>query len=83
MEEYNNFPNTNDTPNYSYQKPQKPKKSKKKLEYKPKLLKLTCIPIDEIDELFAEQYLATGQLTYKFNNDYFSLAYCASGRILL
>ena len=55
------------------------KKSKKKLEYKPKLLKLTCIPIDEIDELFAEQYLATGQLTYKFNSEYYSLAYFSIG----
>lgn len=56
-----------------------PKPTKKKLECKPKLLKLSCIPIDEIDELFAEQYLATGQLTYKYKGEYYSLAYFSIG----
>lgn len=55
------------------------KKSKKKIEFKPKLLKLTAIPIEEIDELFVEQYLATGQITYKFNDEYFSLCYFSIG----
>ncbi len=57
----------------------KPKKGKKKIEYKPEILSLKSIPVEEIDELFAEQYLATGQLTYKFNNEYYSLAYFSIG----
>ncbi len=63
----------------SFEEEVKPKKGKKKLEFKPKLLKLTCIPIDDIDEIFAEQYLATGQLTYKFDNEYYPLAYFSIG----
>ena len=51
------------------------KKGNKKLEFKPELLKLTAIPIDEIDEIFAEKYLATGQLTYKKDDEYYSLGY--------
>lgn len=62
-----------------FEEPPKPSKKKKKLEFKPRLLRLTCIPIDEIDELFAEQYLATGQLTYKYNGEYYSLAYFSIG----
>ncbi len=57
----------------------KPKKGKKKLEFKPEILSLKTIPVCEIDELFTEQYLATGQLTYKFNNEYYSLAYFSIG----
>ncbi len=57
----------------------KPKKNKKKVDLKPKLLKLTSIPIDEIDEIFAEQYLATGQLTYTYKGEYFSLGYFSIG----
>ncbi len=49
------------------------KKSKKKIEFKPELLKLNAIPIDEIDEICIEQYIATGRLTYKYNGEYFSL----------
>ena len=59
-----------------------PKKSRsrhKKPDLKPGLLKLVSIPIDEIDELFAEQYLATGQLTYTFNGEYFSLGFFSIG----
>ena len=52
----------------------KKKKSKKKLEFKPELLKLTTIPINEIDEICIEKCVATGRLTYKFNNEYFALA---------
>ncbi len=54
-------------------------KTKKKIEFKPKLLKLTCTPIEDTDEMFAEQYLSTGQLTYKKGNDYYSLAYFSIG----
>ncbi len=57
----------------------KRKKSKKPEELSPVLLKLSSIPIDEIDEVFAEQYLATGQLTYRFNDEYYSLAYFSIG----
>ena len=64
-----------------FEEPAKPKKRKKKLEMKPELLRLTCIPINEIDELFAEQYLATGQLTYKYNGEYYSLAYFSIGKL--
>ena len=43
MEEYNNFPNTNDTPNYSYQKPQKPKKSKKSIGFGIGVVGIACV----------------------------------------
>lgn len=54
-------------------------KGKKLPPPKPTLLKLTSIPIDEIDEIFTEQYLATGQLTYKYRDEYFSLVYFSIG----
>ncbi len=57
----------------------KAKKKEKAPEIKPELLKLSSTPIDEIDEIFAEQYLATGQLTYSFNNEYYSLAFFTIG----
>ncbi len=57
----------------------KPKKGKKKIEYKPEIISLKTIPLSEIDLLFAEQYLATGQLTYKFNDEYYSLAFFSIG----
>ncbi len=57
-----------------------PEKKKQK-DIKPNLLKLTAIPLEEIDELFAEQYLATGQLTYKYNGEYYSLAYFSLGNL--
>lgn len=50
-------------------------------DLKPRLLKLTAIPMDEIDELFAEQYLATGQLTYTYKGEYYSLAHFSIGRL--
>lgn len=55
------------------------KHRKKKPDFKPKLLRLVCLPINEIDEIFTEQYLATGQLTYKFNGEYYSLAHFSIG----
>ena len=55
------------------------KKKKKTPPPKPVLRKLTALPIEEIDEVFAEQYLATGQLTYKYQNEYFSLGYFSIG----
>ena len=61
------------------EEPINPKKNKKKVDFKPKLLKLTSIPIDEIDEVFAEQYLATGQLTYTCKGEYYSLGYFSIG----
>ena len=65
------------------EEPEMQKKSKKKKKGtpppKPTLRKLTCLPTDEIDEIFAEQYLATGQLTYKFQNEYYSLGYFSIG----
>ena len=63
------------------EEPQLSKKGKKKNTPPPKpvLHKLTALPIDEIDEIFAEQYLATGQLTYKFQNEYYSLGYFSIG----
>ncbi|MBQ8183864.1 MAG: ABC transporter ATP-binding protein [Clostridia bacterium] len=59
--------------------PQKQKKKHKKPDLKPELLKIISIPIDEIDEMFAEQYLATGQLTYTYNGEYYSLGYFSIG----
>ena len=61
------------------EEPIKPKKNKKKVNFKPKLLKLTSVPIDEIEEIFAEQYLATGQLTYTYKDEYYSLGYFSIG----
>lgn len=61
------------------EEPIKPKKNKKKFDFKPKLLKLTSVPIDEIDEIFSEQYLATGQLTYTYKGEYYSLGYFSIG----
>lgn len=59
-----------------------PKSKKKKLpEAKPKLKKLVCIPTEDVDEIFAEQYLATGQLTYTKNGEYYSLAYFPIGSL--
>lgn len=57
------------------------KKSRKKLEFVPELRELTCIPIDEIDEICVEQYLATGQLTYKFGGEYYSLCSFSIGML--
>lgn len=60
--------------------PSKRKRKKTKSdEFKPTLLKLVSIPLDEIDEIFAEQYLATGQLTYKYKDEYYSLAHFSIG----
>lgn len=58
---------------------EKSEKKKKKIEFSPKLLKLTATPLEDIDEVFAEQYLATGQLTYKKGEEYYSLAYFSIG----
>ena len=60
------------------EEPELPKK-KNAPPPKPILRKITSLPIDEIDEIFAEQYLATGQLTYKFQNEYYSLGYFSIG----
>ncbi len=67
--------------------PKKPKKRHKKPPFghgfppdlKPELLSLTAIPANEVDEIFAEQYLATGQLTYTFGGEYYSLGYFSIG----
>ncbi len=56
-----------------------PKKKKNAPPPKPVIRKITSLPIDEIDEIFTEHYLATGQLTYKFNNEYYSLGYFSIG----
>ncbi len=61
--------------------PKKPPKRHKKPDLKPELLHLTAIPIDEVDEVFAEQYLATGQLTYTFKGEYYSLGYFSIGML--
>ncbi len=61
--------------------PPPPKKKKKMPEVKPVIRKLTCIPIEDADEMFAEQYLATGQLTYKHDGEYYSLAYFPIGAL--
>ncbi len=53
----------------------------KKIPVKPRLLELTCLSIDEIDEVFVEEYLATGQLTYKYKDEFYSLAYFSIGRL--
>lgn len=61
--------------------PPPPKPKKKMPEAKPELKKLACIPITDADEIFAEQYLATGQLTYTFNGEYYSLGYFPIGAL--
>lgn len=57
------------------------KKTKKTIPPQPKLIKLTCLPINEVDEIFAEQYQATGQLTYTYNGEYYSLGYFPIGSL--
>lgn len=59
--------------------PSKKKKNKKTPDFKPVLLNLEAIPITEVDEMFAETYLATGQLTYTLNGEYRSLGYFSIG----
>lgn len=59
--------------------PKKKSKHKKSPPPKPKLQKITSLPINEIDEIFTEQYLATGQLTYKYSGEYFSIGYFSIG----
>lgn len=61
------------------EEPEIPKKKKGAPPPKPILHKLTALPITEIDEVFVEQYLATGQLTYKYQNEYYSLGYFSIG----
>lgn len=62
------------------EEPPLPKKMNKKVPpAKPRLLKLTSLPVNEIDEIFTEEYLATGQLTYKYNGEYYSLGYFSLG----
>ncbi len=63
------------------QEPELQKQSKKTPPPKPQLLKLTALPIEEIDEIFVEQYLATGQLTYTYNGEYYSLGYFSLGNL--
>lgn len=55
------------------------KKSRKRLEFKPRLLSLVSLPISDIDEMFIEQYLSTGQLTCKSGSEYYSLCYFSLG----
>lgn len=66
-------------PDINLKKKSKKKKNKEPAELTPTLLKLESFPINEIDEVFAEQYLATGQLTYSFNGEYYSLTYFSIG----
>lgn len=62
------------------EEPPLPKKMNKKVPpAKPRLLKLTSLLVNEIDEIFTEEYLATGQLTYKYNGEYYSLGYFSLG----
>lgn len=63
------------------EKVQPKKKSKKRIEFKPELLKLVSIPIAEIDEIFVEEFVATGQLTYKYREEYYSLGYFPIGQL--
>lgn len=57
------------------------KNSRKKIEFKPELLKLISLPVSDIDEMLVEQYLSTGQLTYKKDGEYFSLTYFTIGKL--
>ena len=58
---------------------QNKKSKKKKPDFKPEISGIVAIPIDEIDEIHTEQYLATGQLTYTFKGEYYSLGYFSIG----
>ena len=55
------------------------KDKKKKTDFKPEITSIVAIPIDEIDEIHTEQYLATGQLTYTYKGEYHSLGYFSIG----
>lgn len=55
------------------------KKSAKKLEFKPKVIAVNTVSADEIQEMFVEQNVATGQLTYKIDGEYYSLGYFSIG----
>lgn len=57
------------------------KKSRKKLEFKPELLKLSSTPVSDIDEMLVEQYLSTGELTYKKDGEYYSLCSFTIGKL--
>lgn len=61
--------------------PPPPKKGKKLPEIKPVINKTTATDIEDADEMFCEQYLATGQLTYKRNGEYYSLGYFPIGTL--
>ncbi len=61
--------------------PPPPKKGKKLPEIKPVINKITSTPIADADEIFCEQYLATGQLTYTHNGEYYSLGYFPIGTL--
>ena len=61
--------------------PPLPKKGKKLPEIKPVINKTTATDIKDADEMFCEQYLATGQLTYKRNGEYYSLGYFPIGTL--
>ena len=63
------------------QEPEIPKKKKKTSPAPPSLVSLSAVPIEEIDAVYAEQYLATGQLTYKYKDEYFSLCYFSIGNL--
>lgn len=56
-------------------------RKKKQPPVKPKLVELICLPINEVDEVFAEEYIATGQLTYKNNGEFYSLAFFTIGNL--
>ncbi len=66
----------------TFTEPEIPRKKKKKApQPEPELIKLVCLPIDEVDEVFAEQYHATGQLTYTYKGEYYSLGYFPIGTL--
>ncbi len=61
--------------------PAPPKKGKKMPEIKPNIKNITTTPTEDADEMFCEQYLATGQLTYTKDGEYYSLGYFPIGTL--
>lgn len=65
----------------AFNDPPPPKKGKKMPDIKPVINNISTVSVADADQLFCEQYLATGQLTYTKNGEYYSLGYFPIGTL--